>query len=676
MSEEKERDPQQVFLQLFKRDEYRARLAQLSIEEKTSISVKFGELVQHDTELASSLINLPAEFLAHAKNAAREQLSIEDPEYAARIKDLTVRVFDLFEATPLREIGAASIGKMIMINGIVIRASVVKPKAVKACFECKRCGSRQIIVQSDPSATFLRKPVACTNPACNRDGPFDYVDEESEYVDEQEIWVQESPDELPPGQLPRSLHLKIYDEIVDIARPGDNVSVVGIVRPLPRKVKGGTLSTFEIFIEVNSIKVLGKEPEAIAKPEDVSRIQELAKDPWVHRKIVSSIAPSIFGYEYIKEAIMYLLFGGVPKELEDIRIRGEINILLIGDPGTAKSQLLRYVSRLAPRGLFTSGRGTTGVGLTAAVIKDATTGEYTLEAGALVLADKGVACIDEMDKMRESDRETIHETLEQHTISIAKGGIVATLNARAAVLAAANPVLGRYNAYTTIVENISLPVTLLSRFDLIFLMRDVPDEKKDTELSKHILRIHTGLAATPAVEPTLLRKYISFARQLNPQLTPEAVQCIQEFYLRMRKASDVEGSPLAIGPRQLEALTRISEARARACLREKVLVEDAEAAINITMQSLREVGIDLTSGKVDIDLIMTGKPKAARDKLGIILKTVVEMQKETGTVEKEFLLEQLEKEYSIQKFEAERLIQQLMRDGTLFEPREGYVKKT
>jgi replicative DNA helicase Mcm len=561
-----------------------------------------------------------------------------------------------------------------MVNGVVVKSTVVKPKVLKAAFECRRCGNRQFIEQTQH---FLKVPVVCTSPSCQAKGPFEYVEEESEYANMQELWVQENPEQLPPGQLPRSLHLKITGEIVDTARPGDNVSVVGIVRSLPKKVKGGQLSVFDLFVEANSIKVLGKEPEAIPDISEINRIMELGKDPWIHRKILQSIAPSIYGYENLKEAITYLLFGGVPKELEDIRIRGEINVLLVGDPGTAKSQLLRYVARLAPRGLYTSGKGTTGVGLTAAVLKEKESGEYSLEAGALVLADKGVACIDEIDKMNPDDRATIHEVLEQHTVSIAKGGIVATLNARTAVLAAANPSLGRYNAYTTIIENISLPVTLLSRFDLIFLMRDVPEATQDAKLSKHILSIHAGAATNAPIPPTLLRKYITYARQLQPKLTPEAIARIQEFYLKMRKASgDAEGSPIIVGPRQLEGLARLSEARARAALREQVTQEDAEAAIRIMMKSLEEVGIDVTSGKMDIDILMTGKPKSTRDKLSVVIKVIIELSKDTGIIEQELVKEELEKTYGITKQDAEKLIQQLLRDGTLFQPREGFLKKT
>ena len=673
-SEEQKMDPQEAFQDFFKLEHYRERLTSLSIEGKTSLAVSFEELVSYNRDLAEALMDSPNEFLGHAKHAAYAQLQIEDPEYATKIKDVTVRLYDLFDVTPLRKLGAENINKLIMINGVIVKSTVVKPKVLKAAFECRRCGERNFIEQTQH---FLKVPVVCHNPSCQAKGPFEYVEEESEYINMQEMWIQENPEQLPPGQLPRNLHLKMFGEIVDTARPGDNVSVVGIVRTLPKKVKGGQLSVFDLFVEVNSIKVLGKEPEAIPDISEINRIIELGKDPWIHRKILQSIAPSIYGYENIKEAIIYLLFGGVPKELEDIKIRGELNVLLIGDPGTAKSQLLRYVAKLAPRGLYTSGRGTSAVGLTAAVLKDKESGEYSLEAGALVLADKGIACIDEIEKITPTDRVAIHEALEQGSVSIAKGGIVATLNARTAILAAANPSLGRYNAYTSIIENISLPVTLLSRFDLIFLMRDVPEPTQDMNLSKHILSIHAGAASSTPIPADLLRKYVTYARQLQPKLTPEAIGRIQEFYLKMRKASgDAEGSPIIVGPRQLEGLTRLSEARARAALREQVTQEDAEAAIQIMMKSLEEVGIDVTSGKIDIDILMTGKPKSTRDKLSVVIKVIIELSKDTGTIEQEIVLEELEKTYGIKKPDTEKLIQQLLRDGTLFQPKDGYLKKT
>jgi len=283
-----------------------------------------------------------------------------------------------------------------------------------------------------------------------------------------------------------------------------------------------------------------------------------------------------------------------------------------------------------------------------------------------------------MDKMRPEDRVAIHEAMEQHTVSVAKGGIVATLNARTAVLAAANPSLGRYEPNRTVAENISLPVTILSRFDLIFVLRDVPNKDADAKMSRHILEIHRrGRSPVEAsVDAELLRKYVSFAKTVKPELSEDALKRLSDFYLAMRSASETEGSPVAITARQLESLVRIAEARARVALRPTVTPEDAEAAIVIMKRSLEEVGIDLSNYKVDIDLIMTGRPKSIRDRLGIVISTIMDMEKVTGIVERDALVNELETKHKIPKGEIERMISQLLREGTVYEPREGCLKKT
>ncbi|MEM2687503.1 MAG: minichromosome maintenance protein MCM, partial [Thermoproteota archaeon] len=385
--------------------------------------------------------------------------------------------------------------------------------------------------------------------------------------------------------------------------------------------------------------------------------------------------PAVYGHEDVKEAIMYLLFGGVPKEIEGTKIRGEIHVLLVGDPGTGKTQLLRFVQSIAPRGIYTSGRGSTGAGLTAACQRDPDTGEMTLEAGALVLADRGIVCIDEIDKMRPEDRVNIHEPLESQTISVAKGGIVATLNARTAVLAAANPVYGKYNPYRTIFENLAtLPSTLLSRFDLIFLMLDQPDVERDRQVVRHVLKLHGSEAASPPIPRDLLRKYIAYARQINPKLTKEAQERIESFYLKVRGKSSDEF--MDIGVRYLESLIRIAEARARAALRTEVTAEDAEAAIAIMQKSLKQIGVDAETGAVDVSLLATGKPRSLRDKMDAILALIIETQREAGMVEEGWLLNELEARCGIDKNEAKRILAQLKKEGAIFEPREGYLKKT
>ena len=670
-------DPQERFLEFFKKKKYRQRISQMALTGRESITVDFEDLFAFDQALAEKLLEKPDGFLTHADNAAYGQLGIEDAECAEKMEKVTVRIVKLLGKEQLRKLGSKQMGKLAMIEGIVVRATPVRPMVMQASFKCKRCGTVSRVEQTGP---FLRAPFECSDPSCRQKGPFEFVQEESSFIDSQDLRLQERPEDLPPGQLPRTLNVKLVGtEIVDLARPGDHVSIVGIVRAVaPSRPGIGKLRTFILHLDANSLEVLGKEPESSQpSPEEEEKILELARDPWIHRKIISSIAPSIYGYEHVKEAIMYLLFGGVSKSLPDITIRGEMNALLIGDPGTAKSQLLQYIARIAPRGLYTSGRGTTAAGLTAAVIREKG-GSMSLEAGALVLADKGICCIDEMDKMRPEDRVAIHEAMEQHTVSVAKGGIVATLNARTAILAAANPALGRYEPHRTVAENISLPVTILSRFDLIFVLRDIPNKEADGKMSEHILEIHRkGISPVEApVESELMRKYVSYAKGVKPVLSNEAVRRLSDFYLAMRGASETEGSPVAITARQLESLVRIAEARARVALKKEVSAEDAEAAIAIMKKSLEEVGIDLSSYKMDIDLIMTGKPKSVRDKMHVVISTLMKMEKETGMVEKSVLTSELESEHKISRTDIERMIQQLLREGTIYEPREGCLKKT
>ncbi|MCW4038159.1 MAG: minichromosome maintenance protein MCM [Candidatus Bathyarchaeota archaeon] len=656
---------------------YRQRISQMAVRGFRHLMVDFDDLVIIDSSFAEDLVDQPDVYVGRAEEAALAQLRIEDPEYAGEIDRVRLRFRGLPETTLLRLMGADHINRLIMVEGILVRASSVQPFLTKAVFRCRRCGTTVPVEQTTPNVQF---PSTCLDPSCRRTGPFDIVEGESEFINFQKVRVQERPEDLPPGQLPRWIDARLVEDLVDVARPGDRVTLIGVVRTVRGYSQGRSLSrAFDIFLETNYIDILGKELEIVQISLDEEEwIKEFSLDPRVHEKIVRSIAPSIYGYVDIKEAIMYLLFAGVPKLLADnISIRGDSNILIVGDPGTAKSQLLQYVSKIAPRGLYTSGRGSTAAGLTAAVIRERE-GGMTLEAGALVLADRGICSIDEMDKMRTEDRVAIHEAMEQQTVSVAKGGIVATLNARTSILAAANPALGRYDPYRTMIENINLPTTILSRFDLIFLIKDLPDKEVDKRMAEHILQLHkTGSSPVEApVPPQMLKKYISYAKTIRPILTDEAMERFEDFYVQMR-TTESRDSPIAITARQLESLIRIAEARARAALRKEVLVEDAQASILLMRKSLEQVGVDISgSGEIDIDIIMTGKPKSLRDKLQVVLSTIIDAEKETGMVREEELYERLQREYDIRREEAYRLIGQLTREGTIYSPRQGFFKKT
>jgi len=674
--------PEDVFQDLFRTHEsdqigskYRKRLAQVAITNGKSLIIDFDDLISFDPALARSLVEKPDDYITYASSAATAQMRVEDPEYAEHVGKIFARFRRLPEKTALRKIGAEHIKKIALVDGIVVRTTQVKPTIVSAVFRCRKCLEITVL---DQEGELIHGPGSHCQ-FCKQSTSFELLQEQSKFKNTQEARIQERPEDLPPGQLPRYLEVRLEDDLVDSARPGDRVSVTSIVRAEKQTVgERGRLRTFNIYLDANFVDVVGKETEVVEiTPEDEKQILEAAQDPWVQRKLVMSLAPSIYGYEDVKEGILYLLFGGTAKQLPDgVNIRGDENVLLIGDPGTAKSQLLQYVARIAPRGLYTSGRGTTAAGLTAAVLREKT-GGMILEAGALVLADKGVACIDELDKMRPDDRVAIHEALEQQTVSVAKGGIVATLNARAAVLAAANPSLGRYEPHRNVSENINLPVTILSRFDLIFIIKDQPEPDYDSRMSEHILALHRSKVSpeTAPFAPDFLRKYISFAKRITPVLTPEAVIELRDFYLKMRSKGGEEAA-VAITPRQLEALVRISEARARAFLRDTVTVEDAKSAIRMMTVSLSDVGVDVKTGAMDIDVIMTGKPRSLRDSFQRVIETVAEMERETGTVEETVLIAALVDKEKMEEREARRLIGQLIKEGILYSPKPGRLKRT
>jgi len=363
-------DPEVLFLDFFKATKYRERLSGMAVAGNKSFVVDFDELLAAEPKLLQQLMEKPDEYLEYANRAAKAQLQIEEPEYAEEIGNVIVRFRGLPESTPLRILGSKHIGKFVMLEGIVVRASPARPMVMEAAFKCKWCGAMSHVTQSGP---FLAAPLACSAPECRRKSSFEFIQEESTFIDSQDVRIQERPEDLPPGQLPRWLDIKLLErDLVDAARPGDHICVVGITRAVaPTVPRVGHLRSFTLHLDTNFIDVESKEPDKVLiTPEEEKKILELAKDPEIHSKILRSLAPSVYGYEHIKEAIMYLLFGGTAKHFPDITIRGDLNVLLVGDPGTAKSQLLQYVAKIAPRGLYTSGRGTTAAGLTAAVLRD------------------------------------------------------------------------------------------------------------------------------------------------------------------------------------------------------------------------------------------------------------------------------------------------------------------
>ena len=646
---------------------YEKALSGLAAEGELSLTVDWGDLYAHDDELANQLLDEPRDVLKEFDEAATQKLRIRDPAYLLAIQAVRVRIRRPPSEIPIRMLRASHIGSLLMISGVITRASVPKPLITEAAYICLGCEENLLVPQPYPT---LQPPNKC--PTC-KSRRLLLDTSKSTCMDVQWLTAQERPEDLPPGQMPHATRIRVREDLVGKVNPGDRVRATCTLEAIQKKDD----LTLDTYLDANHVEAIGTEQEGLEiTPEDEEQILELAGDSEVHRHLLQSVAPSIKGHDEIKEAVLLLLFRGVAKERPDIRIRGDINILLVGDPGTGKSQLLQYTAKTAPRGILTTGRGSTAAGLTAAAVKEQG-GGFTLEAGALVLADRGVACIDEMDKMREEDRGAIHPAMEQQVVNIAKGGIVATLNARTAILAAANPTLGRYNPYQTIAENINLPVTLLNRFDLIFVIRDTPEPSKDGEIVDHILRVHSDPHSTsPPVDPSLLRKYIGYAKRINPQLTEEAKARLKAFYMDMRKASleGGEAAAIMITARQIESLIRLTEARARLHLREETTVEDAEAAIALMRRSLEQVGVDVTTGKIDIDILYSGKPRSLQVQLQTVLNAISEMSR-GGDVRDEALYEALA-EKGIGRSDAARFIGVLMRDGTIYGPRPGYIRRT
>jgi replicative DNA helicase Mcm len=609
------------------------------------------------------------------------------PEYAQTVEKFYPRFRNPPRIFRIRELNSEYIGKLVALEGIVTRVSRVEARIVKAFYRHVDSETGELheffYPKEGEMGERLERPPYCLN--CQRPVRLELVPEKSKFIDWQKIVVQEKPEEIPPGQMPRSVEVILTGDLIDVARPGDRVIVTGVLRVAPiasLQKPVGLKPLFSFYVDANHVDVQQKILEEIEiTREDEEKIKELARDPWIREKIIASIAPGIYGHWDVKEAIALLLFGGVPKVMEDgTRIRGDIHVLLVGDPGTAKSQLLQYTSRIAPRGLYTSGKGSTAAGLTATVLREKTTGEYYLEAGALVIADGGVACIDEIDKMREEDRSAIHEALEQQTVSIAKAGIVARLNARASVLAAGNPKFGRYDLTQPVSKNIDLPPTILSRFDLIFVIQDIPNKERDRLLAKHILEVHSDIEkARPHIDPQLLKKYVSYARRyIRPQLTPEAKKLLEDFYVSMRMASlpTEVGKPtaIAITPRQLEALIRLTEAHAKMALKQKATEEDAQEAIRLTLNTLVKVGYDIESKTIDIDILETGISAARREKIKALKSFMDQLLDEVGEIERNELIKKAVEKGFDRELVLEQ-IQKLIQSGEYYMPRPGKLSR-
>ncbi|MFA4701288.1 minichromosome maintenance protein MCM [Pyrococcus kukulkanii] len=646
----------------------------LTVTPKRSVTINWMHLNSYDPELANEILEHPEEGIGAAEDAI--QIILREEFLREDLPRIHARFHNLPETLLVKDIGAEHINKLIQVEGVITRVTEIKPFVSKAVFVCKDCGNEMVVTQRPYEGfTVIKKCEVCGSKNVTLD-----VDKSS-FVNFQMFRIQDRPETLKGGQMPRFIDGILLDDIVDTAMPGDRVLVTGILRVVQERRE--KTPVFRKILEVNHIEPVSREIEELEiTPEDEQKIRELAKRKDIVEAIVDSIAPAIYGYREVKKGIALALFGGVPRTLPDgTRLRGDIHVLLVGDPGVAKSQILRYVSNLAPRAIYTSGKSSSAAGLTAAAVRDEFTGGWVLEAGALVLADGGYALIDELDKMSDRDRSVIHEALEQQTISISKAGITATLNARTTVIAAANPKHGRFNRMKPLFEQIDLPPTLLSRFDLIFVLVDEPDEKLDSEIARHILRVRRGESevVTPKISHELLRKYIAYAKKnVHPVISEEAMEEIEKYYVRMRrsakKGSENEGiRPIPITARQLEALIRLSEAHARMRLSPIVTREDAREAIKLMEYTLRQIATDET-GQIDVTILEVGQSARKLSKVERILDIIEKLQKtsEKGAHIDDILEEA--KKFGIEKQEAREIIEKLLQQGQIYMPETGYYK--
>ncbi|KAK8753412.1 hypothetical protein OTU49_004395 [Cherax quadricarinatus] len=608
---------------------YAAQLVKLAHREQVDLTIEIDDIVEFDPDMAEAMvqnsrryINLFSEAVyellpdyKQKETVARDALDVyiehrlmmeqrlrqpgdsRDPRnsYPPEL----IRRFEVYFKAPstqkalsIRSVKATHVGKLVLVRGIVTRCTEVKPMMQVATYTCDQCGAETY--QPVQSSSFMPQ-LLCPSEDCrvNKSGGRLYLQTRgSKFIKFQELKVQEHSDQVPVGNIPRSLTVMCRGEQTRLCQPGDHVAITGIFMPLLRQgfraIMQGLLS--DTYLDAHRVVRMNKTEDDELGSEDLTEaeIKLIAEDDF-YKKLATSIAPEIYGHEDIKKAILLLLVGGVDCNPNGMKIRGAINLCLMGDPGVAKSQLLAYVDRLAPRSQYTTGRGSTGVGLTAAVMKDPLTGEMTLEGGALVLADQGVCCIDEFDKMAEADRTAIHEVMEQQTISIAKAGIMTSLNARVSILAAANPAYGRYNPKKTVEQNIQLPAALLSRFDLLWLIQDRPDRENDLRLAQHITYVHQHCAQPPTqfkpLDMKVMRRYISLCKKKQPKIPESLTDYIVSAYVEMRKEARNSKDMTFTSARTLLAVLRLSTALARLRLVHLVAKEDVNEAMRLMEMS-------------------------------------------------------------------------------------------
>jgi len=589
---------------------FQVKIREMCKANRSSFEVDYNILASECQTLAYFLPEAPKEVLEIFDEAAKQVVLNIYPQYERITADIKVRISELPLVEELRSLRQLHLNQLIRTSGVVSSSSGVLPQLFMVKYDCTRCGYVLGPFYQDQNEEV--KPGTC--PECQSLGPFEINQCETLYKNYQRITLQESPGKVTAGRLPRSKDALLFGDLCDQCRPGDEIELTGIYSN-SYDSSLNTKNGFPIFATVIIANHVVRNDEKAATEamtdEDIKAIQALSKDERIGERIIASIAPSIYGHDDIKRALALALFGGVTKNPGDKhKVRGDLNVLMCGDPGTAKSCFLKYIQSIAPRAVFSTGQGASAVGLTAYVKKSQLTKEWTLEAGALVLADKGVCLIDEFDKMNDADRTSIHEAMEQQTISISKAGIVTQLQARCSVLAAANPIGGRYDPSMTFSENVDLTEPILSRFDILCVVRDTVDPVADEHLARFVVASHmknhprataadtenmkrteealaasSNLAGVEKIPQDLLKKYVMYARQkFHPKLHQMDQEKVAKMYSELRRESMATGS-IPITVRHIESMIRMAEAHAKMHLREFVSEDDVNMAMRVMLES-------------------------------------------------------------------------------------------